>query len=64
MITCVILGFVGPGPVKGFAIVLGIGVVASLISSIIVTHNLLAIVLSSAGMRRPALLGVDRARTV
>src|SRR5215467_318613 len=64
LITCVILGFVGPSQVKGFAIVLGIGVVASLISSIIVTHNLLAIVLASTSFRRPALLGVDRARSV
>jgi preprotein translocase subunit SecD len=63
-ITCVILGFVGPSQVKGFAITLGIGVVASLISSIIVTHNLLAIVLTASGLRRPALLGVDRARIV
>ena len=62
LITCVILGFVGPAQIKGFAIVLGIGVVASLISSIIVTHNLLAIVLTSGAFRRPALLGVDRAR--
>ena len=61
-ITCVILGFVGPAQVKGFAITLGIGVVASLISSIIVTHNLLAIVLTASGFRRPGLLGVDRAR--
>ena len=64
LITCIILGFVGPSQVKGFAIVLGIGVVASLISSIIVTHNLLAIVLASSRFRRPALLGVDRARSV
>ena len=63
-ITCVILGFVGPAQVKGFAITLGIGVAASLISSIIVTHNLLAIVLTASGLRRPALLGVDRARIV
>jgi preprotein translocase subunit SecD len=63
-ITCVILGFVGPSQVKGFAITLGIGVIASLISSIIVTHNLLAIVMTASGLRRPSLLGVDRARTV
>jgi preprotein translocase subunit SecD len=63
-ITCVILGFIGPSAVKGFAITLGIGVVASLISSIVVTHNLLAIVLTAGGFRRPALLGVDRARAV
>ncbi|HEY3085936.1 MAG TPA: protein translocase subunit SecD [Candidatus Dormibacteraeota bacterium] len=64
LITCVILGFVGPSAVKGFAITLGIGVVASLISSIVVTHNLLAIVLASGGLRRPGLLGVDRVRAV
>ena len=64
-ITCVILGFVGPAQVKGFAITLGIGVVASLISSIIVTHNLLAIVMTGSALRRPGLMGVDRsARTV
>jgi preprotein translocase subunit SecD len=63
-ITCVILGFVGPPQVKGFAITLGIGVVASLISSIVVTHNLLAIVLTATSLRRPGLLGVDRARNV
>ena len=60
--TCVILGFVGPPQVQGFAITLGVGVVASLVSSIIVTHNLLAIVLNSGAFRRPGLLGVDRAR--
>jgi preprotein translocase subunit SecD len=60
-ITCVILGFIGPPQVQGFAITLAIGVVASLISSIIVTHNLLAIVLTASGFRRPGLLGVDRA---
>jgi preprotein translocase subunit SecD len=61
----VILGFVGPSQVKGFAITLGIGVIASLISSIIVTHNLLAIVMTGSGLRRPVLMGVDRsARTV
>ena len=64
LITCGILLFVGPQQIKGFAIVLGIGVVASLFSSIFVTHNLLAIVLNSTSMRRPALLGVDRARPV
>jgi preprotein translocase subunit SecD len=60
--TCVILGFVGPPAVQGFAITLGVGVLASLISSIVVTHNLLAIVLNSGAFRRPGLLGVDRAR--
>ncbi len=64
IITCVILGFVGPAAVKGFAITLALGVVASLISSIVVTHNLLAIVLAGSGFRRAGLLGVDRVRAV
>jgi preprotein translocase subunit SecD len=64
LITCAILGFVGPGPVKGFAVTLAIGVLFSLISSIVVTHNLLAIVMSGSTFRRPALMGVDRVRSV
>jgi preprotein translocase subunit SecD len=63
IITCLILGFIGPGPVKGFAITLGIGVGVSLVSSIVVTHNLLAIVMAGSRFRRPALMGVDRVRT-
>lgn len=62
LITCIILGFVGPSAVKGFALTLGIGVVVSLISAIIVTHNLLAIVMTGSSFRRAGLLGVDRVR--
>jgi preprotein translocase subunit SecD len=63
-ITCLILGFFGPAAVKGFAFTLGIGVIASLVSAIVVTHNLLAIVLAGSSFRRAGLLGVDRVRTV
>jgi preprotein translocase subunit SecD len=63
-ITCLILGFIGPSQVKGFALTLGLGVVISLISSIIVTHNLLAIVMTGSALRRPGLMGVDRVRNV
>ena len=63
-VTCVILGFIGPAQVKGFALTLGLGVAISLISSIIVTHNLLAIVMTGSAFRRPALMGVDRVRNV
>jgi preprotein translocase subunit SecD len=62
-LTCLVLGFVGPPAVRGFAFTLGVGVIASLISSIVVTHNLLAIVMAGGSFRRPALLGVDRVRT-
>jgi preprotein translocase subunit SecD len=64
IITCAILLFVGPGQIKGFAVVLLIGVLASLFSSLVVTHNLMAIVLNWQRVRKPTLLGVDRARAV
>ena len=61
LITCFVLAYFGTGPVKGFAITLGIGVFVSLISSIILTHNLLAIVLNlGGGFRNIRLLGVTR----
>jgi len=62
--TCLILAFVGPNAVKGFAFTLLIGVLASLVSSIVVTHNLLAIVMAGGRFRRPALMGVDRVRSI
>src|SRR5919201_4514804 len=46
LITSAILAFAGSGPVRGFAITLMIGVAVSMLSSIIITHNLLAIVLN------------------
>jgi len=61
-ITCVVLIFLAPAQIKGFAITLLIGVIVSLISSIVVTHNLLAIVLNfGGGFRNPRVLGVARA---
>lgn len=59
-ITSVILMLAGTGPVKGFAVTLFIGVLVSLVSSIIVTHNLLAIVLNFGLARRAGILGVAR----
>src|SRR5207302_5436993 len=62
LITCGVLLVFAPAQIKGFAITLGIGVLMSLVSSIIVTHNLLAIFLNfGAGFRNQRLLGVDRA---
>jgi preprotein translocase subunit SecD len=48
--------------VKGFALTLAIGVFISLISSIVVTHNLLAIVLNFGWARTGGMLGVARGR--
>ncbi|HEY4027409.1 MAG TPA: protein translocase subunit SecD [Candidatus Dormibacteraeota bacterium] len=62
LITSIILAFATTGSVHGFAITLAIGVAISLISSIIVTHNLLAIVLNFGWSRTTGLLGVARGR--
>jgi preprotein translocase subunit SecD len=63
LITTVILFFAASGSVKGFALTLMIGVLCSLVSSIIVTHNLLAIVLNFGWARSgPLMLGVSRGR--
>jgi len=65
LITCAVLFGFGTGVVKGFALTLGLGVLVSLISSIIVTHNLLSIVLNfGAGFRSARVLGVESARSV
>lgn len=58
LITSFLLALFGSGPVKGFAFTLIIGVFVSLLSSIVVTHNLLGIVLADRRFRAPAMLGV------
>jgi preprotein translocase subunit SecD len=62
LITSLILFFASTGSVKGFALTLAIGVAISLVSSIIVTHNLLAIVLTFGWARTGSMLGVARGR--
>ncbi|HXM58720.1 MAG TPA: protein translocase subunit SecD, partial [Candidatus Dormibacteraeota bacterium] len=63
LITSGALILAAPGQIKGFAITLAIGVVASMLSSIVLTHNLLAIVLRSRWARTQVALGVtERAR--
>jgi preprotein translocase subunit SecD len=62
LITSTLLIFLTSGSVQGFAVTLAIGVVVSLISSIIITHNLLAIVLNFNWARSQGVLGVARGR--
>jgi protein-export membrane protein SecD len=58
LITSGVLIFAAPPQIKGFAITLAIGVLASLVSSIVITHNLLAIVLRSRWARSQRALTV------
>jgi preprotein translocase subunit SecD len=59
LITSGILISAAPPQIKGFAITLAIGVLTSLVSSIVVTHNLLAIVLRWRWARTAHALSVE-----
>lgn len=58
LITSAVLAFFGTGVVRGFAVTLIIGVLVSMLSAIVVTHNLLAIVLNFGWSRAGTMLGV------
>lgn len=62
LITALILYAFNTGDVQGFALTLALGVLASLVSSIIITHNLLAIVLNLGWARTNSILGVPHGR--
>jgi preprotein translocase subunit SecD len=61
-ITSIILLLASSGQVKGFAATLLIGVIVSLISSIVITHNLLGIVLTARRFRSASMMGVAYGR--
>ncbi|NQV13052.1 MAG: MMPL family transporter, partial [Parcubacteria group bacterium] len=60
IITCVILAWFGVGIIKGFAITLGLGVLVSMFSAIVVTRTLLYLVLSKKIDKKMWLLGIKK----
>ena len=67
IIVCLILYWLGSSivasaPVTGFALTLGLGVIISMLTAIIVTRTLLRITVSSPLSRRTALFRIDRGR--
>ncbi len=67
IIVCIILYWLGSSivasaPVMGFALTLGLGVLISMLTAIIVTRTLLRLVVSSPLSRRTALFRIDRGR--
>jgi len=58
VIVCLILGFVGTGLVKGFAITLAIGVFVSFFSAITITRELINLSLLIPALRQPVFYGV------
>ena len=59
IITCVILAWFGVGIIKGFAITLGLGVLVSMFSAIVVTRTLLYLVLGKRLGKKAWLLGIN-----
>lgn len=61
LIAAIILGVLGTGPVRGFAITLGIGIVLSMITSLLVSRWVL-LLMYHLGCKSPKLYGVAKER--
>ena len=55
LISCVALGWLGSGLVRGFAITLAVGVLMSMFTALTCTRTLLRLLLSYPALRRPGL---------
>jgi len=60
IITCIILGWFGTGPIRGFALVLAIGVLVSMFTAITVTRTILHVVVNWPWAQQEWLFGVRR----
>lgn len=59
LIAAVVLYLMGTGPIKGFALTLGIGIALSMVTALFVTKNLLKAVYT-LGLKNPKLYGVKK----
>ena len=60
LITCAILFNFGTGPIKGFAVILGLGVLISMFTAITGTRTLLHLITSAGIAQNPVLYGLRR----
>lgn len=60
LITCAILWNFGTGPIKGFALVLGLGVLVSMFTAITVTRTILHLIVNTEFAQNPGLFGLGR----
>jgi len=51
LITAIILYYMGTGPVRGFALTLGVGILASMFTGIFVTHTVFDLILAKGGLK-------------
>jgi SecD/SecF fusion protein len=52
LIVCVVLGYTATQEIKGFAITLGIGVVATMFSALLITRVIFSLLVDKVGMRK------------
>ena len=60
IITCIILGVLGTGSIKGFAVVLALGVIISMFTAITTTRTLLHMVVNTSLGEKAWLFGLSR----
>ena len=60
LITCIVLFNFGTGPIKGFAVILALGVAISMFTAITATRTLLHVVTSAGFAQNPMLYGLGR----
>jgi protein-export membrane protein SecD len=60
LITATILYSFGSSTIRGFALVLIIGVLVSMFSAIVVTRSIMRVIVRQEGLRRPSLYGLRR----
>lgn len=63
LIAAVVLYYLGTGPIRGFAVTLGLGITVSFLTAIFLTRWLLRLVVSIEGARRPGFFGVPATAT-
>ena len=56
LITAVILYYTGTGPVRGFALTLGVGIAASMFTGIFVTHTVFDLIIAKGGLKNISML--------
>ncbi len=56
LIAAVILFYLGTGPVRGFAVTLGAGIIVSMFTAVVFSHYVLKLVINSGIIRKPSIL--------
>ncbi len=61
LIAAIVLGIIGTGPVRGFALTLGIGIVLSMFTSLVVTR-LIVLLMYHMGCKKNSMYGITKDR--